>query len=87
MFFPRLWTGIVNGREDETFFKHNPQMSSDTEAEGDEPINSGDNSQQSSDIKIRVFDRFSMILQIFAKRAQTQMARNQIEICFLHYLK
>lgn len=62
-FFLRLWTGIVNGREDETFFKHNPQMSSDTEAEGDEPINNNDdNSQQSSDIKIRVFDRFSMIL-------------------------
>ncbi|KAL4508015.1 hypothetical protein ABPG72_021388 [Tetrahymena utriculariae] len=82
----RLWTGIVNGREDEVFFKKNPMMSSDTEAEGDEPIQTQDY-DNSGGKKIRVFDRFTMILQIFAKRAQTQIARHQIEVCFLNYLK
>lgn len=31
---------------------------------------------------IRVFDRFSIILQIFAKRAKTKLARLQIELRF-----
>ncbi len=37
--------------------------------------------------KIKVFDRFTIILQIFAKRAKTKISKLQIELCFLEYLK
>jgi len=37
--------------------------------------------------RIRVFDRFTIILQIFAKRAKTRIAKLQIEIAFLNFLK
>lgn len=37
--------------------------------------------------KIRVIDRFGMILQIFAARATTQMAQLQIELAWLRYAK
>ena len=36
---------------------------------------------------IKIFDRFSIILQIFAKRAKTATAKLQIELNFLQYLK
>ena len=36
---------------------------------------------------IKVFDRFTIILQIFSKRAKSKIARLQIELAFLAYLK
>eukprot|EP01017_Pseudomicrothorax_dubius_P026854 TRINITY_DN3033_c0_g1_i1.p1 TRINITY_DN3033_c0_g1~~TRINITY_DN3033_c0_g1_i1.p1 ORF type:complete len:626 (+),score=178.37 TRINITY_DN3033_c0_g1_i1:49-1878(+) len=36
---------------------------------------------------VRVFDRFSVILQIFAQRAKTRLAKYQIELAFINYLK
>lgn len=37
--------------------------------------------------KIRVIDRFGMILQIFAARARTQMAQLQIELAWMKYAR
>ncbi|EGR31247.1 hypothetical protein IMG5_115070 [Ichthyophthirius multifiliis] len=86
----KIWSNIVNGKEEEAFFKKNPQQSSDTEVESDDGLmeKKEDNQyQDNDDRKIKVFDRFTIILQIFAKRAQTQISKLQIEISFLNYMK
>ena len=57
---------------------------SDFESDVSDTENNHTNTNQKT---IRVFDRFTMILQIFAKRAKTKMARLQIELCFLQFLK
>ncbi len=45
-----------------------------------------ENNDEKVETKIKVFDRFTMILQIFSKRAKTHIAKLQIEICYLNYL-
>jgi 50S ribosomal subunit-associated GTPase HflX len=67
---------------------------SDTEFESDGQ-QEGKQKVQQQDLKtIKIFDRFSIILQIFAKRgtfrskvAKTTTAKLQIELNFLQYLK
>ncbi len=55
-----------------------------SESDVDLGANESDPQQEKS---IKVFDRFTVILQIFAKRAKTKIARLQIEISFLQYLR
>ncbi len=37
--------------------------------------------------KIKVFDRFTMILQIFAKRMQNKASKLQVELAYLQMIK
>ncbi|KRX02833.1 P-loop containing nucleoside triphosphate hydrolase [Pseudocohnilembus persalinus] len=85
---------VVNGKEDEKFFNkssiayRNGGHSSDSEL-SDSQIDPQhhENYVQQFDRKLRVFDRYTMILQIFAKRARTQLAKLQIEYTFLNFLR
>lgn len=56
-------------------------LTSDSESETEEYI------QNLPERPVRVFDRFTIILQIFAKRAQSSISKLQIELSFLAYLK
>ena len=47
----------------------------------------GDWSSPNGMRKVRVIDRFGMILQIFAARAKTQMAQLQIELAWMRYAR
>ncbi len=59
----------------------------DTQASESDVELGGNEGSLQQEKSVKVFDRFTVILQIFAKRAKTKIARLQIELSFLHYLK
>lgn len=73
------WTSIYHNLPIEKLRKKNISNLDEEESEKNE--------QQENKKTIRVFDRFTMILQIFARRAKTKISKLQIELCFLHFLK
>lgn len=80
------WTNIFHDRTDE---KRNKYLSDE---ENNEEKEEKDEEESPNIVKkdkktIRVFDRFTIILQIFARRAKTRISKMQIELCFLHFLK
>lgn len=78
------WSNICN---DKPFVKNpnkNPMNDSDFESDVSDKE---EKEQQNTEKTIRIFDRFTIILQIFARRAKTKIARLQIELCFLNFLK
>ena len=86
--FLRSWNSIVNDNQEET--EHDSDNISGAES-GDEKNISDKNKNKNDDDndnekkiknpkRIKVFDRFTMILQIFAKRAETRIAKLQVII-------
>lgn len=83
----RNWQKIVNG--DTVTFKHDEErdlsdMDSDV-ATGSE--SDSETARQLQQRNIKIFDRFTIILQIFAQRAKTGLAKMQIELTFLNFAK
>jgi hypothetical protein len=62
---------VVLGRNSDKYFKKSVMQQSETESDGEfmEP------EVESEKNKIKVFDRFTIILQIFAKRAKTKISK------------
>lgn len=75
----KLWTQYAKG-EVATFKKEENPDDSDvaTDAETD---------TEYEDAYVKVFDRFTMILQIFAKRSTQGVSKLQIELAFLRFAK
>lgn len=61
----------------------------DSETESDFSGSEGDSLSEVFDQqrRIRVIDRFAIIIQIFALRAKTRLAQVQIELAWLRYAK
>jgi len=76
------WSNVYN---DKPFEKNNKNPMNDSDFESD--VSDTETQNTSIQKTVRVFDRFTMILQIFAKRAKTKISKLQIELCFLHFLK
>jgi hypothetical protein len=61
---------------DETFkFRKNPLIPSDIESYSENSDNEDYINHEKLNHKIKVFDRYTMILQIFAKKANSKLAR------------
>ena len=73
------WNKIINFEDDVV-----PESgSSEKEQNRDtfqEDLDNNNNNQKNSKKRIKVFDRFSIILQIFAKRAQSRVAKLQVKL-------
>ena len=50
----------------------------DQERENEDEDDDWNDEKREGERRVRVFDRFSVILQIFAKRARTKMAKLQV---------
>ena len=79
------WTNIFNNKP----FQKNPNKNpmNDSDFESDISDTETDKKGNTGEKTIRVFDRFTIILQIFAQRARTKISRLQIELSFLNFLK
>ena len=85
-----MWSNVVNDRPIMLTRKNNQIYDSDADSQASESeieIGTNENESNKREKSVKVFDRFTVILQIFAKRAKTKIARLQIELSFLNYLK
>ena len=65
--------------------KKNPLIPSDFESETD--ASDFEDAFQNQERQIKVFDRYQMILQIFARRSKSRLAKAEIELSFIQFLK
>ncbi|CAD8145066.1 unnamed protein product [Paramecium octaurelia] len=75
----KVWTQYAKG-EIATFRRSENPDDSDMATDAETDI-------EYEDAYVKVFDRFTMILQIFAKRSTQGVARQQIELSFLKFAK
>ncbi|CAD8124607.1 unnamed protein product [Paramecium sonneborni] len=75
----KVWTQYAKG-EMATFRRSENPDDSDIATDAETDI-------EYEDAYVKVFDRFTMILQIFAKRSTQGVARQQIELSFLKFAK
>lgn len=79
----RLFVGKGKLEEIETYVRSHPEV---TMAILEDDVSPKQYSNIEEALKIKVLDRSSLILDIFAQRAQTAQARTQVELAQLQYL-
>jgi GTP-binding protein HflX len=79
----RLFVGKGKLEEIETYVRSHPEI---TMAILEDDVSPKQYSNIEEALKIKVLDRSSLILDIFAQRAQTAQARTQVELAQLQYL-